>query len=724
MNRAATPATAIGAEVGATPAGKKPAWRTAAAAPFGYLRLRKEGVRRALNSEHYVGEGTKGAAWQFLFRLGEKAIGGANEPVMVGRVLHVHPSLHPCLLEPSNKADKLARGPRDRRAIVAARVAAMRAAGVFARVNGSRLGGVTRAAAAFCAERGGRFAFKDGRTEIVIRISPRSLARWEAEYRGGGADALVDGRGRFTRADGLSEEAIECFRALRHGPNRLSIRQAWRLTKKEAARKQWIWFSKYSTCAAWDRRTRDERGLVLTQGGDLAYAQHAGRWIEPDPESFEPGECWIGDDSTVDVWVRTPRGEIVRPVVSTWMDWRSRAITGIRLTHSGTETSLLLAFRQGADEFGLPAFVHVDNGRNFSAWSWTGGAPKRRSAMNRGDAIETQNGVFALCGIQPQWATPYCPNSKARLERWFRTLTEQLWKSFASYCGGCPDDRPEVHKALVARGVEWDELVEALRRFVAVYMDTPHSGEGMKSRTPRQVIATAPVRRAMPDAVRELCLQLWHRPVSIGRNGVAVRIAGTTVRYGWDEPALRALPIGTKVRIGYEPEDLSAVTVWTIEYGFICRAAANRRFNRKIASDDLRQTMREIAREKRTLRQAREAGTEYLRDPVERTLAALAADADERRLPDPPGPEGGLLLIPVRTPIEVPSKSIQPLRKAVGAEVGAADAAASVNPDADNLSDMQKRFAALAEKSRADRAARATDSVYERLGQFVRGSGT
>lgn len=722
MTRAAAPVTTIDAQGGGTPAGAKPAWRTAAAAPFGYVRLRKEGVRRALNSERYAGEKTKGAAWQFLFRPAEKAIGGPNEPVMVGRVLYVPCSLHACLSEPCTIGEKLARESRDRRAIVAARIAALRAADVFARMNGSRLGGVTKAVAAFCAERGGCFAYQDGRAELTIGISPRSLARWQTEYRGGGADALVDGRGRFARGDGLSAEAVAYFRALRHGPNRPSIRQAWRLTKIEAAPNKWTWFSGYSTCAAWDKRTRDERGLILNQGGDLAYAQRAGRWIEPDLESYEPGECWIGDDSTVDVWVRTPRGEIARPVVSVWMDWRSRAIAGIRLTYSGTEQSLLLAFRDGADAFGLPAFVHVDNGRNFSAWSWTGGAPKRRPPTNRADAIETQNGVFSLCGITPQWATPYCPNSKARLERFFRTLTEQLWKAFPSYCGGCPDDRPEAHTALVARAVESDELAGALRRFVETYNDTPHSGEGMDGRTPRQVMATAVTKRTMPDAVRSVCLQLWHRPVSIGRNGVAVRIAGTTVRFGWDEPRLRALAIGTKVRVGYDPEDLSAVTVWTMGYGFICRAAANRRFNRKIASDDLRQTMREIAREKRALRQARKAGSQYLRDPIERTLAALAADAAERRLPDPPTPDGGPILVPVRTPLELPSKTVQPMRKAVGDGVGAADAAAA-NPDGDNISDMQKRFSALAEKSRAERAGRATESVFDRLGQFVRGSG-
>ncbi len=721
MTRATAPVSALVGQGGGTPAGAKPAWRTVAAAPTGFISM-KEALRRARNSELHTGEKNAAAIRKWLYRSAQAAIGTANEPVMVGRVLYVPSSLHACLSEPCTIGEKLAREPRDRRAIVAARIAALRAADVFARMNGSRLGGATKAVIAFCAERGGRFAFMDGRTESVIRISPRSLARWEGEYRSGGADALVDGRGRFTRADGLSVEAVGYFRALRHGPNRLSIRQAWRLTKTEAGRNQWTWFSQYSTCAAWDKRTRNERGLILNQGGDLAYAQRAGRWIEPDLQSYEPGECWIGDDSTVDVWVRTPRGEIVRPVVSAWMDWRSRAIAGIRLTYSGTEQSLLLAFRDGADTFGLPAFVHVDNGRNFSAWSWTGGAPKRRPPQNRQDAIETENGVFSLCGITPQWATPYCPNSKARLERFFRTLTEQLWKAFPSYCGGCPQDRPEAHAALEALAVEWNELAAALRQFVANYMDTPHGGEGMNGRTPRQVMATAIMKRTMPDAVRELCLQLWHRPVSVGRNGVAVRIAGTTVRYGWDEPALRALPIGTKVRIGYDPEDLSAVTVWTMEYGFICRAAANRRFNRKIASDDLRQTMREIAREKRALRQARNAGTQYLRDPVERTLAALAADAAERRLPDPPTPDGGPILVPVRTPLELPSKAVQPLRKAVGDGVGPADAAAS-NPDADGLSDMQKRMAAFAERSRAERAGRAKESVFDRLGQFVRGSG-
>lgn len=519
----------------------------------------------------------------------------------------------------------------------------------------------------------------------------------------------------------MSAEAVKLHWTLRHDPRQFSIRHVWRLVKLEAKENGWNYFPKYSTCAAWDKRTRNERALVLNQRGDLKYAQVAGRYIEQDAESFEPGECWVGDNTTADAWVIMPNRDICRPVGSFWMDSRSRTVVGWRFTRAASEHSLMASLGDGADRFGLPGHVIVDNGKDFTAWSFTGGKVRNCKQHRSPDTIEAAEGIFQLCAITLHPSTPYNPNSKL-IERWFRTFSEQCMKSLPSYCGGCADDRPEGHAALAAKAIPFADFIAHVAAYVDQYNNTPHTGDGMNGRTPLQVIATATTKRTMPDAVRDLCLQTWVRPLKLGRNGVRVRIAGATLGFGWDEPALRALPIGTPLRIGYDPEDLRSVTVWTLDYKFVCRARANRKFNRKVAGEDLRQALREIRAEKRALREVRKAGLDYLRDPMERTLAALAADAAERRLPDPPGPDGGPILVPVRTPLELPSKTVQPMRKAVGDGVGAADAAA-VNPDADGLPDMQRRMAAFAEKSRAERAGRARESVFDRLGQFVRGSG-
>ena len=154
--------------------------------------------------------------------------------------------------------------------------------------------------------------------------------------------------------------------------------------------------------------------------------------------------------------------------------------------------------------------------------------------------------------------------------------------------------------------------------------------------------------------------------MSIGRNGVGIRITGTTVRYGAAEPAIKALAIGEKVRVSYDSEDLRKVQVWSMDYEWICEAGCNRKFNRAVPSEALREAMRQRNREKRTLREARKVGLNHLRDPMQRAIASLEHDSAKQRLPDPPD-GGGPVLKPVPSPLMVPPVR-QPMRKAVGAE--------------------------------------------------------
>jgi len=191
-----------------------------------------------------------------------------------------------------------------------------------------------------------------------------------------------------------------------------------------------------------------------------------------------------------------------------------------------------------------------------------------------------------------------------------------------------------------------------------------------------QVMSQRIHKKPLPDGIANLLLMAWHRPVKVGRNGVAIRIAGAMIRYGAFTPELQALAIGTQVRVTYDPDDLDSVVVWTMDHRLICRAEQNRRHNRSISSEHLRDTMRRRNRDKRALRNARKVNVAGLvHDPIQQAVASLAADAARRRKPDPPPPDGGALLIPLQTPVKAPPKR---LRKAVGAgvvdEIGDLDA--------------------------------------------------
>ena len=173
--------------------------------------------------------------------------------------------------------------------------------------------------------------------------------RWQQLYRDGGADALLDdGRGRRGH-DPPADEAVDRYAALRNDPRKFSIASCWRMVAAEARGHRWRWFKKLASCAAWDRRTRNERALVLNREGEEAYTQRCGAYIEQDTESHAPGECSIQDDTSVNLWVIAPDGQIIRPVLSVCLDWRSRFVGGYCLVREANEHSVLRAYAMHAD---------------------------------------------------------------------------------------------------------------------------------------------------------------------------------------------------------------------------------------------------------------------------------------------------------------------------------------------------------------------------------------
>ncbi len=251
---------------------------------------------------------------------------------------------------------------------------------------------------------------------------------------------------------------------------------------------------------------------------------------------------------------------------------------------------------------------------------------------------------------------------------------EQFLKALPSYCGGSPDKRPVDHKLLVEKAVPWEEFITALAKAIEAYNERPHTGEGMDGRSPLQVMQLAPRKRVLSSQYDDFLLSIFHRPVKVGRLGVGITYCGKRLTYGAFDPAVCALQ-GQEVRVAYDPDDLSRVNVISMDGRYICRAELNQRVNKKLPGERLREQIRARNRQRKTLKRAHAiSSSDFLRDEVDATLAAMANDTERHKLPDAPPPEGGPVLVPIQPPIEVPSQAVQtPLRKAVGAEDMAAD---------------------------------------------------
>lgn len=316
-------------------------------------------------------------------------------------------------------------------------------------------------------------------------------------------------------------------------------------------------------------------------------------WFFSTAEAAAAGELWIGDHKELDLICRF-EGRLIRPWLTTWMDWRTRRVVGWALTDSPNSTTILAALRHGLLDdanFGGPDAVWIDNGRDYDAWLFHGQTKKQRRQriapnMDEGRAA----GIFHTLQIEPHFATPYNPNGKARLERWFRTL-ERFCRTFDTYTGDGPDTRPERLSDILAKPA-------AVPAFDVVYQRiTAHiAGYNARSEHSRDdLIDDATGERLSPDAAMarwcqrrrvydrdaiDLLLMHWHRPITVGRNGITLTLRGRAVRYGQFESALAPFK-GAKrtdrrpVLVSFDPHDLDTVRVYDEQFQFICTAAMN-----------------------------------------------------------------------------------------------------------------------------------------------------
>ncbi len=645
-------------------------WRETASAPPGYITT-SEAARRARCSEHYTGSRNRETLRTWVNATAENSGESATPPVLApdpqtGRLRRwIHPSIHPAFNEPPNaeRVSKEFKGlPLHKQAAGLARLRALEALKRFCNGDGRRLG-LCEARTRFFEAHREAFTYRVGARVRTLNPNPSNLSRWEKRYRAGGLDALCrDDRGKHGRENVPAELLTEYWSwRCKPGNKRHSIEAIHRIMMLRAEQTGQTWFASPNTTRAYDRRHRDEKLLALHQRGERFYRAKHAPYIEVDPDSFEPGEAIECDDFTVNVW-SILRGAVIRGVLSGTIDWHGRAVSAV-LTANGSQDSVLLSIRKHWKRFGVSSHAFIDNGKGYSSYTWRGDRPRRHRYSRGADFEDRAGGLFAAVGCEPHWVTPYSPNSKGRIERFGRTLDERL-RFLPSYCGNTPDNRPDAHARLIAKAIPFEELAAIIEREIELYNDTPHGGDGMNMMTPLQVMQLAPRKRVLDERYVDDLLSIHHRPVKVGRQGVTITYAGKRLSFGAFDRAVIALQ-GQTVRASYDPEDLSRVCVYSLDWRFLCKTTLNQRVNKKLPGEVLREQIRFRNRQRRVLREAVKVGTEYIRSEVDLAYAAMARDAERRRLPDPDPPGGGPVLAPVQSPLELPPKR---LRKAVGAE--------------------------------------------------------
>jgi putative transposase len=249
----------------------------------------------------------------------------------------------------------------------------------------------------------------------VVRYTRWTLDHWIREWRRGGYEALVpDVRQVQPRTP---EEVLALARALkRENPDR-SAAQVRRIL---AAQHGW----------APDERTL-QRMFVREGLTALARAARPGVGVFGRFEAAKPNELWTGDA------LHGERIDGRKTYLFAFIDDHSRAIVGHRWGFAEDTVRLGAALRPALAARGVPEALYVDNGSAFVD-SWLLRA-------------------CARLGIKLVHSTPGRPQGRGKIERFFRSVTDEFLVEIA---GGARGGRPIADLAELNRlFTAWVETV-------------------------------------------------------------------------------------------------------------------------------------------------------------------------------------------------------------------------------------------------------------------------
>ena len=400
-------------------------------------------------------------------------------------------------------------------------------------------------------------------------------------------NAIVAGDGEIVDA------AWDLFKFFYLHPNKRSITTCWELVDQQAHVENWQWPSKRSIQMRVAKELPDSIADMWRMGEKGWDRKHGPRLLR-DFESIQPLEVWIGDEHTFDVLVLA-NGKPDRPILTAWIDQRSRLLVGWVIRTAGNTDTILAAFRVAAKAYGVPRKVVIDNGADYASRALVNGCSKRR--YDESFLV----GVFPRINVAVQFCLPYTPQSKL-IERFFETVCEKFSKRHQSYIGNKPDNRPEnFYRELRAKKIEpptLEEFSEAFREWVEQeYNRTAHSGDGMYGRSPLEVSQTNPISRNTTVTSRELDVLLMRRvSCTVTRLGVRVNDGD----YGQYDVALKKL-IGQKVEVAIDDSDLQYVLVFDSRGDFVARVECDR--NACLTAEDVREGMKRKRRTAKAIKQ-------------------------------------------------------------------------------------------------------------------------
>lgn len=292
-----------------------------------------------------------------------------------------------------------------------------------------------------------------------------------------------------------------------------------------------------------------------------------------------------GDEHTFDCWVafKQPNGKItaIKPKLVAWVDTRSRLIMGDVICKDPNSDILKQSLLKMilSDPGGVPEYLYIDNGKDYTAKTMTGRDRNDRSGAELAFDDEVR-GFYKSIGIKDDHrALPYEPWSKGQIERFFGGVCNRFTKWFTSYTGTLTGSQTEFKRQkdidkMLERG-ELFTLEEFYERWhewlTTVYYNKEHSGlkkAGEDYKTPLACFEKEErYFKAAPPKSYLTMLMLKSSDVRVYNTGI--RMFGYEYRGEglWDY-------VGDHVDVKYDPDDVSTLYVFDKKGRRICEAVS------------------------------------------------------------------------------------------------------------------------------------------------------
>ena len=292
-------------------------------------------------------------------------------------------------------------------------------------------------------------------------ITTSKLFRWQRQYKQGGIAALVDQRGGHNRGqDTIPEEAWNLFYSLYMTQQKRKIKLCYDLTKLE--------FPDIPSVSAFERKVKKIPlyAILYYREGNKAF-EDALPSMERSKLDIASNDIWFSDHHLVDTFVKSADGRrVVRPWLTVFFDARSnRVVSFLVRDASPNATAVKQCFRIGVEQYGVPAEVYFDNGKDY----------RSKTAFSRDYPMSLVNQL----GIGMIYAKPYHGQAKT-VERFFGTFTDRFSRRFSTYTGCNAKVRPECmqtsNEEILMLAPTMEEYIKAVTAYIAEYNSTPNGG--------------------------------------------------------------------------------------------------------------------------------------------------------------------------------------------------------------------------------------------------------